>query len=74
MAFIIESIDTVGFTGTSEEIDEVLESYAENIRALLPDGVTFEVRRGARDFEAYRELEAHGVDQAMREDAWERAL
>jgi hypothetical protein len=74
MAHIIESIDTVGFTGTDEEIDEVLEAYADNIRALLPEGVTFDVRRGGRDFEAYRELEAHGIDQYTREDAWERAL
>ena len=74
MAHIIESIDTVGFTGTVEEIDELLEAYADNIRALLPEGVTFDVRRGGVDFQAYRELETHGIDQRTREDAWERAL
>lgn len=74
MAHIIETIDTVGMHGTDEEIDELLEGYADNIRALLPEGVTFDVRRGGSDKAAYLELEAHGIDQYTREDAWERAL
>lgn len=77
MAHIVEYVDTVGMDGTEAEIDWLLAEYSRLVQLMLPDGVTHECRRGSDSGahqEACRELEAHGVDQYMREDAWERAL
>ncbi len=59
------------------DVVAILKAYEHNIQCQLPEGVTFKARLdrcGHANREAYRELEAHGVDVYARQSAYEAAL